>query len=68
MLKLSGAWLCGLSSVPQGSGLARVLVLYAKLRSSRRSLTILVFACEVGVDIGFVGCELSMLGYPSNIF
>jgi hypothetical protein len=34
MLKLSGAWLYGLSSVPQGSGLARVLVLYAKLRSS----------------------------------
>jgi hypothetical protein len=34
MLKLSGAWLCGLSSIPQGSGLARVLVLYAKLRSS----------------------------------
>ena len=32
----------------------------------RRSLTCLVFACEVGVDI--VGCELSMLGYPSNIF
>ena len=34
MLKLSGAWLCGLSSVPQGSGLARVLVLYDGLRSS----------------------------------
>ena len=24
MLKLSGAWLCGLSSVPQGSGLSRL--------------------------------------------
>jgi len=43
MLKLSGAWLCGLSSVPQGSGLARVLVLYAKLRSSHpRQVSILV--------------------------
>ena len=29
MLKLSGAWLCDLSSVPQGSGLSR-------LRSSNR--------------------------------
>jgi hypothetical protein len=24
MLKLNGAWLCGLSSVPQGSGLSRL--------------------------------------------
>jgi hypothetical protein len=24
MLKLSGAWLCGLSSIPQGSGLSRL--------------------------------------------
>jgi hypothetical protein len=26
MLKLNGAWLCGLSSVPQGSGLSRLII------------------------------------------
>jgi hypothetical protein len=35
MLKLNGAWLCGLSSVPQGSGLSR-------LRSSVRKGNILI--------------------------
>ena len=38
MLKLNGAWLCGLSSVPQGSGLSR-------LRSSSIMVGMFVSLC-----------------------
>jgi hypothetical protein len=51
MLKLNGAWLCGLSSVPQGSGLSRLrsstsiarkyhnMVLGGKVRAAVRMVT-----------------------------
>ena len=41
MLKLSGAWLCGLYSVPQGSGLSRL----------RSSLVVSCWRCCVVVDM-----------------
>jgi hypothetical protein len=39
MLKLNGAWLCGLSSVPQGSGLSRLRSSGGLKNTKLRSLT-----------------------------
>jgi hypothetical protein len=55
MLKLNGAWLCGLSSVPQGSGLSR-------LRSSGMCTISCCFVERLGTSEKWVPVEVQRWG------